>query len=53
MKEYKITAKQISILDDIAVELEQQDDTISLECKFISYILSEIKNQPLEDARNV
>lgn len=45
--EYKITEKQLNILDDIIAELEQ-DKTLSLPCKFISYILSEVRDQPLE-----
>ena len=49
--EYKITEKQLNILDDIIAELEQ-DKTLSLPCKFISYILSEVRDQPLEDKEN-
>ena len=49
--EYKITEKQLNILDDIIAELEQ-DKTLSLPCRFISYILSEVRDQPLEDKEN-
>lgn len=51
MQEYKITEKQLNILDDIIAELEQ-DKTLSLPCKFISYILSEVRDQPLEKKEN-
>lgn len=49
--EYKITEKQLNILDDIIAEFEQ-DKTLSLPCKFISYILSEVRDQPLEKKEN-